>query len=101
MVSTAMVLWFGAERVLSGHLSLGVLLVFITYLGSLYKPVKQLTKLSQVVSKGAAALERIGEVMDAPVDIVDRPARWRSRSGARSSSATSRSPTAGSRCCAT
>ncbi len=71
--ATAAVLWFGAERVLSGHLSLGVLLVFITYLGSLYKPVKQLTKLSQVVSKGAAALERIGEVMDAPVDIVDVP----------------------------
>ena len=73
VVSTAMVLWFGAERVLSGHLTLGVLLVFITYLGSLYKPVKQLTKLSQVVSKGAAALERVGEVMDAPVDIVDTP----------------------------
>ena len=72
-VSTAVVLWFGAERVLSGHLTLGVLLVFITYLGSLYKPVKQLTKLSQVVSKGAAALERVGEVMDAPVDIVDTP----------------------------
>jgi ATP-binding cassette, subfamily B, bacterial len=73
VVSTAMVLWFGAERVLSGHLTLGVLLVFITYLGSLYKPVKQLTKLSQVVSKGSAALERIGDVMDAPVDIVDTP----------------------------
>jgi ABC-type multidrug transport system fused ATPase/permease subunit len=50
-----------------------VLLVFITYLGSLYKPVKQLTKLSQVVSKGSAAMERVGEVMDAPVDIVDTP----------------------------
>jgi ATP-binding cassette, subfamily B, bacterial len=73
VASTAAVLWFGAERVLSGHLSLGVLLVFITYLGSLYKPVKQLTKLSQVVSKGAAALERIGEVMEAPIDIVDAP----------------------------
>ena len=73
VVSTAVVLWFGAERVLSGHLSLGVLLVFITYLGSLYKPVKQLTKLSQVVSKGSAALERIGEVMEAPIDIVDAP----------------------------
>ena len=73
VVSTAVVLWFGAERVLSGHLSLGVLLVFITYLGSLYKPVKQLTKLSQVVSKGSAALERISEVMEAPIDIVDAP----------------------------
>lgn len=73
VVSTAVVLWFGAERVLSGHLSLGVLLVFITYLGSLYKPVKSLTKLSQVVSKGAAALDRIGEVLEAPIDVVDAP----------------------------
>jgi ATP-binding cassette, subfamily B, bacterial len=73
VASTAAVLWFGAERVLSGHLSLGVLLVFITYLGSLYKPVKALTKLSQVVSKGAAALDRIGEILEAPIDIVDAP----------------------------
>lgn len=71
--SAAVVLWFGAQRVLQGHLSLGVLLVFLSYLGSLYKPVKSLSKLSTVVSKGAAAAERIIEVMDAPVDIVDRP----------------------------
>jgi ATP-binding cassette, subfamily B, bacterial len=73
VVSTAMVLWFGAQRVLSGHLSLGVLLVFITYLGSLYKPVKALSKLAQIVSKGTAAAERIGEVMETPIDIVDVP----------------------------
>jgi ABC-type multidrug transport system fused ATPase/permease subunit len=47
--------------------------VFLSYLGSLYKPVKALSKLSQVVSKGAAAAERIIEVLDEPIDIVDRP----------------------------
>jgi ABC-type multidrug transport system fused ATPase/permease subunit len=72
-VSTAVVLWFGAQRVLDGRLSLGVLLVFLTYVGSLYKPIKSLSKLAQTISKGAAAAERIGEVLDAPIDIVDRP----------------------------
>lgn len=73
VVSTAVVLWFGARRVLDGGLTLGVLLVFLSYLASLYKPVRSLSKLSTVVSKGAAAAERIEELMATPLDIVDRP----------------------------
>ena len=73
ILSTAVVLWFGARRVLDGQLTLGLLLVFLTYLGALYKPVKSLSKLSQIVSKGLAAAERVLEVMDAPIDIEDRP----------------------------
>lgn len=72
-ISTAIVLWFGAKRVLDGQLTLGVLLVFLSYLGSLYKPVKSLSKLANVVSKGAAAAERISDVLDQPADIADRP----------------------------
>lgn len=72
-VSTAMVLWVGALRVMSGRLTLGVLLVFLSYLGSLYKPIKSLTKLANVVTKGGAAAERIADVLDTPVDIHDRP----------------------------
>jgi ATP-binding cassette subfamily B protein len=71
--STAAVVWFGAHQVLDGRLSLGVLLVMLSYIGSLYKPIRSLSKLAQTISKGAAAAERIGEVLDAPLDIVDRP----------------------------
>ncbi|MFN0090309.1 MAG: ABC transporter ATP-binding protein [Acidimicrobiales bacterium] len=71
--STAVVLWFGATRVLNNRISLGELLMLLTYLGSLYKPVKSLSKLSQVISKGYAAAERISEIMATPADIVDRP----------------------------
>ena len=73
VVSTAAVLWFGALRVLEGRLSLGVLLVFLSYLASLYKPVRSLSKLSTVVSKGLAASERVQEVLDAPLELVDAP----------------------------
>ena len=72
-LSTAVVLWFGAMRVLDGHLDIGVMLVFLSYLGSVYKPIRQLSKLSQVVSKGVAAAERISEIMATPPDIADRP----------------------------
>ena len=66
-------LWFGASRVMSGNLTPGELLMLLSYLGSLYKPVKSLSKLSQVVSKGAAAAERISDIMATPPDIADRP----------------------------
>jgi ATP-binding cassette, subfamily B, bacterial len=73
MVSAAVVLWFGARRVLENKLSLGVLLVFLSYLSSLFKPVKALSKLSNVVSKGSAAAERIASVLDTEPKIADRP----------------------------
>ncbi len=57
--STGLVLWVGAIRVLDGALSLGLLLVFVSYLGSLYKPLKALSRLSTTVAKGAAAAERV------------------------------------------
>ncbi len=72
-VSTAIVLWFGAQRVISGRLSLGVLLVFLSYLGSLYKPIKAIAKLSTVTTKGVAAAERVFEVLSTTPQIVERP----------------------------
>jgi ATP-binding cassette, subfamily B, bacterial len=82
-VSTAIVLWFGSVRVLRGDMTLGVLLVFLSYLGSLYKPIKALSKLSTVTSKGLAASERVMEILKTSPQIVDsgRPPRLRSVSG--------------------
>ncbi len=73
VASAGLVLWFGAHRVLDGHLSLGVLLVFLSYLASLFKPVKQLTKLANVVSKGTAAAERVASVLDTQPFIASAP----------------------------
>lgn len=72
-VATATVLWFGAHRVLSGQLSLGVLLVFLTYLGSLYKPIRALSRLTYLLSRGAASAERITAVLEEAPDVADRP----------------------------
>ncbi len=73
VLSAALVLWLGAHRVLDGQLSLGALLVFLSYLGSLFKPIKALSKLSSVVSKGTAAAERVTSLLDTAPEIADRP----------------------------
>jgi ATP-binding cassette subfamily B protein len=70
-VGTAIVLYVGAQRVLSGQLNLGILLVFLSYLSSLYKPMRQLSKLAYVSSKGVASAERVAEVLDAEIDVQD------------------------------
>jgi ATP-binding cassette, subfamily B, bacterial len=71
-LSTVVVLGFGAQRVLDEKMTVGVLLVFVSYLGSLYKPVKALSKLSVTLSKGLASAERIHEVLIEQPDVTDR-----------------------------
>jgi subfamily B ATP-binding cassette protein MsbA len=70
---TAAVLWFGANMVLDGRLSAGTLIVFILYLSKMYKPMQELSKLTDTYSKAAVAYERIREVLDADSAVVDLP----------------------------
>jgi subfamily B ATP-binding cassette protein MsbA len=72
-VGTSLVLWFGARMVLDGSLSTGSLIVFILYLGRMYKPMQELSKMSDTVTKAAVAWERIQEVMETEREVVDLP----------------------------
>ena len=70
---TCMVLWFGARMVLDGSLSTGSLIVFILYLGKMYKPMQELSKMTDTYTKAAVAWERIQEVLQTKRDIEDLP----------------------------
>ncbi|MEZ5215281.1 MAG: ABC transporter ATP-binding protein [Ilumatobacteraceae bacterium] len=70
-ISTASVLGIGALRVMDGELSVGELLVVLSYVGSVYKPVKALAKLSHTFSKGVTSVERIAAVLDSCPQIED------------------------------
>ncbi len=72
-IGTGLVLWFGSIRVLDGTLSAGLLIVFILYLGKMYKPMQELSKMTDVFSKAAIGYERIVEVLDTRSDVQDRP----------------------------
>lgn len=70
---TCLVLLFGVRLVLAGELTSGALLVFILYLGKLYKPMKDLSKMTDTLSKAAVGFERIGEILAVERQVRDRP----------------------------
>jgi ATP-binding cassette, subfamily B, bacterial len=72
-IGTCLVLWFGVRLVLKGQLTAGALLVFILYLGKMYKPMKDLAKTADTWSKAAVGFERIGEILAVERQIRDRP----------------------------
>jgi ATP-binding cassette, subfamily B, bacterial len=70
-VGTCLVLWFGARLVLQGALSAGSLVVFILYLGKMYKPMQELSKMTDTYSKAAVGYERIQEILETHKEIKD------------------------------
>jgi ATP-binding cassette subfamily B protein len=72
-VGTSLVLWFGGRMVLDGSLSPGSLIVFILYLGKMYKPMQELSKMSDAYSKAAVGYERIREVLETDGEVKDLP----------------------------
>jgi len=72
-LGTSMVLWFGARMVLNGTLSSGTLIVFIFYLGKMYKPMQDLSKMTDSYSKAAVGYERIREILETNNEVRDLP----------------------------
>jgi ATP-binding cassette subfamily B protein len=72
-VGTASVLLVGVRRVLAGDLTSGTLLVFVLYLGKLYKPMRNLSKAGDTISKTAVALERIAELLQTDRQVIEPP----------------------------
>ena len=74
-VGTSLVLWFGAKLVLKEALSAGAMVVFILYLAKMYKPMQELSKMTDAYAKALVGYERIQEIMETDRSIKDL--RWR------------------------
>jgi len=72
-LGTCLVLWYGARLVLAGQLSTGLLIVFLMYLGKMYKPMRDLSKMTDTVSKATVGYERIQEVLEIESRVRDLP----------------------------
>jgi ATP-binding cassette subfamily B protein len=72
-IGTCLVLGYGARLALSGQLSAGVLIVFLLYLGKMYKPMRELSKIADTVSKAIVGYERIQEVLEIEARVRDLP----------------------------
>jgi len=72
-LGTAAVLAFGGFRVLSGDLTVGGLVVVLSYVASLYAPLETLAYLSTNLASAAAGAKRVFEVFDRAPEVTERP----------------------------
>jgi len=70
---TCLVLFFGVRFVLSGRITPGALVVYVLYLGKMYKPIKDMSKTADTFSKASVAFERMGELLSIERQVSDRP----------------------------
>ena len=72
-LGTLAVIWFGGNEVIGGSLSIGQLVAFNSYLSFLLMPVFILGGTLTAISQSSASARRVFEIIDAPVDVTDRP----------------------------
>ncbi|MGD1834805.1 MAG: ABC transporter ATP-binding protein [Nitrososphaeraceae archaeon] len=72
-VATALVLWYGATLVIGNELTPGELLVFLSYLGTAFRPLRNFAKYSGRIAKASSACERVLEILETKQDVYDTP----------------------------
>lgn len=70
---TAGIFWFGAQHALADQLTLGHILVFLSYLGSLYAPLDTLMYSSSTIQEAAGSARRVREVLETEREVADKP----------------------------
>ncbi len=80
-VSSVAVLWFGADRIAEGTLSLGAMIAFLSYLTQILLAVMMATFMAVLIPRAAVCADRIEEVLGtetsvappaAPITSIDR-----------------------------
>ncbi|MCK8061347.1 MULTISPECIES: ABC transporter ATP-binding protein [unclassified Fusibacter] len=69
--SVVLAIYFGGQTVLSGHITIGEFVTFVTYLGLLTWPFMAIGWVINVLQRGVASLKRINDILDAKPDIND------------------------------
>lgn len=65
------ILGYGGYLVYTGVFNAGQLVEFIGYFNAIVWPVMAISQLIEMHSRGKASLDRIGELLDAPIDVKD------------------------------
>ncbi len=69
----AIVVVIGGNLVLGGQLDLGIMVAFMFYIQRFFDPIRSLTIQYSIMQRAMASGQRIFEVLDVPVEIVDDP----------------------------
>jgi ABC-type multidrug transport system fused ATPase/permease subunit len=72
-LGTALLLYFGSGQVLDGVITLGDLILFVSYLAMLYQPLEQLSYTAWAMEGAVAQAERVFQILDEPRGISSPP----------------------------
>ncbi len=78
LAAVALVLAIGGAMVTGGAMGLGTLTTFILFSQRVFDPLRQLAERFTQIQGGLTAVERIGELLEQPIEIADLPAAQRS-----------------------
>ena len=67
------ILGYGGYLVYTGTFNAGELLEFIGYFNAIVWPIMAVSELIDMTSRGKASLDRLGELLDAPIHVKDAP----------------------------
>lgn len=73
-LAVAFLLYYGGRQVIDGSLSLGSLVAFYSYLMMLVYPAQVIGWLTGLAQRAIASGERVYQVLDAPLEMEERPA---------------------------
>jgi ATP-binding cassette subfamily B protein/subfamily B ATP-binding cassette protein MsbA len=82
-LGTAAVVWVGARHVFEGTLTVGSLVVFISYLASLYGPINNMFQVYALAQSARVGVQRVLDVLDVERDLPDDGHRTFPAEGAR------------------
>ncbi len=71
-IGTALVMYLGVRHVQMGTLTLGSLLLVMSYLGQMYAPLSSISERVTALQKSLASAERAYTLLDEPRDVPDR-----------------------------
>jgi ATP-binding cassette subfamily B protein len=70
---TVAMIWVGGQRVLAGRLTIGELLVFISYVGMLYGPMSTISGIAGAIQSALTPFRRVVEILETKPAIADAP----------------------------
>ena len=73
VIATGAVLFAGAQFIDAGSMEIGTLIAAVGLLALVFQPLQELSELYGQVQAASAAMDKISSVLDAEIDVADRP----------------------------
>jgi ATP-binding cassette subfamily B protein/subfamily B ATP-binding cassette protein MsbA len=72
-LGTAVILWFGTQQALAGAMTVGTILLFLSYVSAFYAPVEAVMYTGSTLQGAAGSARRVLEVLQTEREVMDQP----------------------------